>query len=121
MNKGKITYLLKSLLLAYIITGVLILAFSLLLTYSTLKENKLPLLNTIVMIVSIASASIYASVKSKEKGWITGAIVGVGYYIILTVFNLLFVNSLSLDIISVSKLILASITGMIGGMIGINL
>lgn len=121
MNKDKIIYLLKSLLIAYIITGVLILLFSLLLTYSSLQENKIPLLNTVVMIISIASASIYAAIMVKEKGWLIGGIIGICYYIILIILNFVFLKTLALDVFSIGKLILASITGMVGGMIGINL
>ena len=107
--------------IAYIITVVLILIFSLLLTYTNLQENKIPLLNTIALIGSIALASIYVSIKIKEKGWIMGAIIGIVYYIILIALNFLFLKTLAMDIFSISKLILASVTGMIGGMIGINL
>ncbi len=121
MKKEKIIYLLKSLLIAYIITVVLILVFSLLLTYSSLQESKISLLNTIAMVVSIGSASIYASIKVKEKGWLIGGIVGLSYYIVLIIFNLIFLKTISLDILSISKLILAFITGTIGGMIGINI
>ncbi len=121
MKKDKVIYLLKGLFIAYIITVVLILIFSLLLTYTNLQENKIPLLNTIALIGSIALASIYVSIKIKEKGWIMGAIIGIVYYIILIALNFLFLKTLAMDIFSISKLILASVTGMIGGMIGINL
>lgn len=121
MKKDKVIYLLKGLFIAYIITVVLILIFSLLLTYTNLQENKIPLLNTIALIGSIALASIYVSIKIKEKGWIMGAIIGIVYYIVLIALNFLFLKTLAMDIFSISKLILASVTGMIGGMIGINL
>lgn len=121
MKKDKVIYLLKGLFIAYIITVVLILIFSLLLTYTNLQENKIPLLNTIALIGSIALASIYVSIKIKEKGWIMGAIIGIVYYIVLIALNFLLLKTLAMDIFSISKLILASVTGMIGGMIGINL
>ncbi|MDR7856431.1 TIGR04086 family membrane protein [Tissierella sp.] len=114
-------YLLKGLLLAFIITSVLIVLFSLLLTYSTLKESKMPLINTIIMMVSITTGSIYAGKKIKEKGWVNGGIVGILYYIILILLSIVILNPFSIDLFSITKLIIAFITGVIGGIIGINI
>lgn len=118
---SKSIYLLKGLLLAFIVTSVLIIFFSLLLTYSTLRESKMPLLNTVIMIVSITSGSIYIGRKIKEKGWINGGLIGISYYIILIMLNFLFLKPFTIDIFSITKLFLASITGVIGGIIGINI
>lgn len=120
-NLNKSIYLLKGLVLAYIITCILILFFSLLLTYSSLRENKMPLLNTIIMMTSITSGSIYVARKVKEKGWINGGVLGIGYYLILIILNFIFLKPLILDIFSISKLVLACIIGIIGGIIGINI
>lgn len=117
----KAIYLGKGLLLSYIITGVLIILFSLLLTFTPLKEARTPLLNTIVMIVSIVAGSIYLTTKIKENGWVSGAILGLSYYLILVLFNFIFLKSLVFDIFSITKLAITSITGVIGGIIGINL
>lgn len=114
-------YLGKALLLSYIITGVLIILFSLFLTYSSLNEGKIPLLNTIVMILSIVSGSIYLSTKVKENGWLSGAILDVGYYVILIILNFIFLKPVVFDMFSLTKLGITSITGVIGGIIGINL
>lgn len=118
---SKSIYLLKGLLLAFIVTSVLIIFFSLLLTYSTLRESKMPLLNTVIMIVSITSGSIYIGRRIKEKGWINGGLIGISYYIILIMLNFLFLKPFTIDIFSITKLFLASITGVIGGIIGINI
>ena len=118
-NKG--IYLLKGLVLSYIITCILILFSSVLLTYSSLSEMKMPLLNTITMLISITVGSIYTAAKVKEKGWISGGIVGIAYYIILIALNVIFLRPLVFDIFSASKIILSSVIGVIGGIIGINL
>lgn len=119
-NISKPIYLLKGVLTAYIITIILILIFSLLLTFTSIRESKMSLLNTIVMIISITSGSIYVSGKVKEQGWINGGLVGIIYYLILIFFNLLLLRPMVFDVFSVSKLVIATITGVIGGIIGIN-
>lgn len=118
---SKIIYLLKGLLLAFIVTSVLIIFFSLMLTYSTLRESKMPLLNTVIMIASITSGSIYIGRRIKEKGWINGGLIGISYYVLLIMLNLLFLKPFVIDIFSITKLFLACITGIIGGIIGINI
>lgn len=114
-------YLGKGLLLAYIITAVLIVVFSLLLTYSSIREGRTALLNTIVMIVSITAGSIYVATKIKENGWVNGGILGIGYYLILLILNLIFLKPVAIDLLSVTKLGINAITGVIGGIIGINI
>ncbi len=118
---GKYLYLLKGLLLSFIITSVLILFFSLLLTYSTLSESKMPLINTIIMMVSITTASIYTGKKINEKGWINGGLVGILYYLILILLSLILLKPFTIDLFSITKLLIAFVTGIIGGIIGINI
>ena len=119
LNYG--VYILKSLALSFIFTLVLVLIVSILLTYTSLQEFRIPLLNTIIMIVSITVGSIYIAVKVGEKGWLNGGIVGVFYFLILVLLNYLFVKPFILDVYSISKLFISLITGTIGGMIGINI
>lgn len=119
-NINRPIYLLKGVLISYIITIILILIFSFLLTYTNLRESKMTLLNTIVMIISITTGSIFVSGKVKEQGWINGGLVGIIYYSILIFFNLLLLRPMVFDMFSLSKLVIATITGVIGGIIGIN-
>jgi putative membrane protein (TIGR04086 family) len=114
-------YLGKGLLLAFIMTLVLILTSSLLLTFTSMKEGRMDLLNTIVMIISITTGSIYVAGKVKEKGWINGGILGISYYLILLMFSFVLLKPFTLDVFSITKLLLTAITGIIGGIIGINI
>ena len=114
-------YLGKGLLLAFIMTLVLILISSLLLTFTSIKEGRMALLNTIVMIISITTGSVYVAGKVKEKGWINGGILGISYYLILLMLSFVLLKPFTLDVFSITKLFLTAITGIIGGIIGINI
>lgn len=114
-------YLCKGLLLAFIMTLVLILISSLLLTFTSIKEGRMALLNTIVMIISITTGSVYVAGKVKEKGWINGGILGISYYLILLILSFVLLKPFTLDVFSITKLFLTAITGIIGGIIGINI
>lgn len=116
-----IKYIIKGLVLAYVFTLVLVLVVSFLLTYTRLKESTIPLLNTIIMIISISVGAIYIAVNIGERGWLNGGILGVFYFVILILFNYLFVKPFTFDIFSISKFFISLITGIIGGILGINL
>ncbi len=79
------------------------------------------MLNNIAMIISIAISSVYVAFKIKEKGWIQGGLMGIAYYMVLIILNLIFIKPIQIDLISGTRFVLAAITGVIGGMIGINL
>lgn len=112
---------LKSVVLSFILTFVLILIVSLLLTFTSLKEGTMPLLNTVIMIISIAVGSIYMAIKAEEKGWLNGGLIGILYFLILLLINFLFIKPFIFDIYTVGKLFISIITGVIGGMIGVNI
>jgi putative membrane protein (TIGR04086 family) len=119
-NKSRISYLLKGVIMAFVITIILLVFFSLLLRFTSLSESRLHLLNNLTMIFSLAISSLYAAIKIKEKGWLHGGIVGLLYYLVIFLINLIFIRDTEISIL-LSKLLISVVTGIIGGMIGINL
>lgn len=116
-----IRYILKGLAVSYIITFAMILIISLLLTYTSLKESTIPIINTIAMIGSIVCGSIYLTLNTGEKGWLNGMLIGFLYFLILLILNKTFIKTFSFNTYSFSKFMISLVTGIIGGMIGINL
>lgn len=121
MNRVRIRYLLRSFVLSIISTMLFLLIFTLILRFTSVSEANKPLVNNIIMLLSIVFASIYAAVKIKEKGWINGAIVGFIYYLVIIVINVLLFKGISSMSILTTKLLLSTMMGIIGGVIGINL
>ena len=112
-NKTKIRYLLKGLLLAIIITTVLLMLISVLLKFTSLSESKLPHLNNITMLISIVISGIYVAFKIKENGWLNSLIIILlGWIFIKESNSLMFIAT---------RIALSTVTGIIGGMIGINI
>lgn len=120
-NKSRLNCWLKGMLLAFVITFISIFIISLLLRFTNLREGKLPILNNIIMMVSIVISSVYLAMQVKEKGWLNGAFLGLGYYLVIVLLSFVAIKSISLDVITGAKLMVATLTGSIGGMIGINL
>ncbi len=123
-DKNEINYpitLLKGIVFSLIITVILIIVLALILTYTSLSEGIIPIVNSIIMILSIALGSIYVSVKINRLGWLNGALTGLLYILILVILGNMFVDSFKLDIFILFRILIALITGAVGGMIGINL
>ncbi len=120
-NRNKLIYWIRGIIMAFAITSIAILVISLLLIFTNLRESRLPMLNNIIMILSITISSIYLAMKAKEKGWINGAILGLTYYLIIILLGVLIIRPITLDMVTWAKLFVAGLIGSIGGMIGINL
>ena len=120
-NKWGIRYILKGVLYAFVISLIMLVVFTLLLKFTSLSESKTPMYNNITMIISVVIGSLYIGMKIKEKGWLNGAIVGLIYYLVIILINVLFIKSGRSPSFLFSKLVLSTLTGFIGGMIGINL
>jgi len=105
---------LKSLGVAFILTTILLLIVTALLTFTSLKEDSIPLINTIIMILSIVVGSINLAFKVEEKGWLNGGLIGILYFLILLLINFLFIKPFIFDIYTLGKLLICIASGVIG-------
>lgn len=120
-NKINFKTLVKFLAMSFILTLSMIFIISLLLQFTSLKEDKLIIINNIIMIISIFIPSVILSLKIKEKGWLNGLLLGILYYIIFLLLNIIFVRESIIILFAIGKLLLSGFIGSIGGIIGINL
>lgn len=112
----------KALARGYILFLILFLLGALIVTYTDVDERVVPILSSIIMIIGIAYTSIYTAVHVKTKGWAHGALVAIIYIFILILLSKLFVaNYIAITRTMFYKVCIAIITGVIGGIIGINM
>lgn len=111
----------KGLIRAYLLSLMLFLISAILITYTSLSEGIIPALISGVMILSVAYAAIYVSVHGKSKGWLHGALIGVIYMLLLILLSIIFIPDFALDRVVYFKVVICLITGLVGGMIGINI
>ncbi|TCQ07952.1 TIGR04086 family membrane protein [Serpentinicella alkaliphila] len=105
----------------YVLSLVLFLISAVLFTYTKLSEGIIPALISFVMIISVAYSAIYVSVHRKSKGWLHGAIIGVIYMVLIVALSLIFIPGFTLDKAVYYRIIICKVTGLVGGMIGINI
>ncbi|NLZ38387.1 MAG: TIGR04086 family membrane protein [Firmicutes bacterium] len=111
----------KGVLLAYFLSLVAFLVFSLLIHYTQLSESILPFTAYATSLVSIFIAAAYVTRKLQVKGWLNGGITGLLYLAGLIVIAVIVLPDFSLDLSYITKVILAFTTGAAGGIFGINL
>lgn len=113
--------ILKGSVFAIIISLILLFIFALLLTYTDISETTMvPVVITIVGI-SILIGSMVSTRTISKNGLLNGGLVGLIYGIILYLSSSLCLVGFSVTIYSLVMIAVAIITGMVGGVIGVNL
>ena len=119
--KKKVMAIIKGCLFAIILSIILLTIYALLLANTTISENTMmPVVLTITGI-SILMGGTISSRKMKKNGLIYGAVVGLVYVLTLYVASSISMVGFSLSANSFIMLGVGVITGIIGGIIGVNL
>lgn len=103
------------------ITILSLFIFAILLTYTNIQENTMIPVVIIITAVSILIGSSLSTLRIKKNGLLNGALVGVIYILLIYIISSLTGSGFSLNIMSIIMLVSSIITGMIGGIIGVNL
>ena len=106
--------------ISLIATLILLIVFSLVLTYTNINENTI---NPVIMIITAISILIGSSIgnsKIHKNGLINGMLVGglyvIAIYLVSSILNWRF----SLNIQSLLMILIGIVFGALGGIIGVN-
>ena len=116
----KTNYILKGLGYSYILTLATLLIYNLALTFTSLSGNSIAMASSAITTASSAFGGFYASKNIKEKGLIYGLLVGLMYIVCLTLIVFLAKDSSVLEMDILYKVLLVSLAGGIGGVLGVN-
>lgn len=106
--------------IAFAITCIIFIGFGILLTYTSLSEESLPMVSLICTAISAAAAGYDWAACRKKKGLIWGALAGVVYAVLLYLITSLAADSFSLALSGIMTLAVAAAAGAIGGILGVN-
>ncbi len=112
---------LKSSLVAIIITLICFVFFAVIIKVADLDENIIPPVVQVVLTLSIAFGGILAARSSKRMGWLKGAITGVVYILWALIISSLFGDSAFMGSLIFSNILLGVVAGAVGGIIGVNI
>ena len=103
------------------ITLILLFIFALLLTYTNMQENIISPVVIIISAISVLIGSSISTIKMKKNGLLNGGLVGIVYILTIYILSSVMGAGFNLNMSATIMLIASIVTGMIGGIIGINL
>jgi putative membrane protein (TIGR04086 family) len=115
------TYFLKALGYSYLITIVLVLIYNLVLTYTSASVSTMPLMTSIIVTLGIACAGFYIGYKNGSDGFLYGILAGALYVLFMIIMYFLANENFKFEMNMLYKMLLNTLTGGIGGIIGVNM
>ena len=121
INENKtLANILKGVGISLIATLIMLIIFSILLTYTNIQENAINPVIMIITAISILIGSSLGNIKIRKNGLINGGIIGAVYIIIIYLISSILNWRFSLNLQSIIMIITAIVFGILGGIIGVN-
>jgi len=120
-HSKQIKALVIGVLVAYAITCIVFLAYSMLITYADMTERNLPMVVAVTTLLSVMVAGFDAAKGAENRGWLWGMAAGLVYILILTGLMMGVLQRFAVDTRTVTTFVLAIAGGGMGGILGINL
>lgn len=104
-----------------IITVILMLIIAAIITYTSVSDSIMPLLTSVIMVISIAYSGLLSATKVRKRGLMHGLITGAIYIMLVLFLSWVLARDFSINKFTIIKAIIGVISGGVGGMIGVNL
>lgn len=111
----------KGSIIAILITLLFLSIYAVLLSTTDISETTIVPVVLVITGISILIGSSMSTVSIKNKGMINGFLVGLIYIIVLYIISSLMLVGFELNSNSIIMILIGAVTGMIGGVIGVNL
>ncbi len=114
----RLLWILKALLIAYIVTGMLLLLLALLLFKLQLTEQAVEIGIIVIYIFSTFLCGVFLGKKFKSRKYLWGLFGGLFYFLVLVLVSLL-VNRENMDDAKtlITTLVICTLSGTFGGMV----
>lgn len=119
--KKSIIRIVRGSVISIILTLLLLLIFAVVLTYTPISENTINPVIIVISGISILVGSSISSLKIRKNGLINGALVGLIYILTIYLISSITGTGFVINVYSLIMIIVSIITGMIGGIIGVNM
>lgn len=110
----------KGLLISFIMTILILLIFSIILTFTNISEKTIVPVIIISTAISILIGSSISNIRIKKNGILNGALIGGGYILILYLLSSILNARFNLNIQSIIMISAGVVFGILGGIIGVN-
>ncbi len=112
--------ILKGVGISLIATVIMLIIFSIILTYTNINENVINPVIMIITAISILIGSSLGNVKIRKNGLINGGMIGAIYILIIYLISSILNWRFSLSVQSLIMIVIAIVFGILGGIIGVN-
>ena len=106
--------------ISFLITFVLLIIFSLILTYTNVNEGIINPVIIVITAIAILIGSSMGNVKIKKNGLLNGALVGGIYMLTIYIISSFLNWRFSINLQSIIMITVGIIFGIFGGIIGVN-
>ena len=120
MDGGRAVCLLRGMAVALAITCIIFIGFGIVLTYTDLSEESLPLVSMVCTGLSASAAGFDWAACMRKKGILWGMAAGVVYTVLLYLITSLAADSFRLELSGIMTLVVALAGGAVGGILGVN-
>lgn len=115
------TGFLKGIIYAILFTVVVFLISAILLSYTSLPEDSIPVISTAVKLIGAAVSGFVPAKRSGNRGIITGAASGLLYILIIVITAALTTQESVFGMNVLTTALLCILSGALGGIFGVNL
>ena len=119
-NKNMVVVFAKAQMTAYIITAAIFMLCVLLLTYTDMKENTVPVFSAVCTLLSAFVSGFMVSSKAERRGMLWGMLSGLSYAAVVSAVLYMAADNTSFDTGTFLCLLTAVFSGSAGGVLGIN-
>lgn len=119
-NKNAIN-ILKGTIISMLLTLILLTIYSALLSFTNISENTITPVVLVMTGISILIGSSMSSIHIKKQGMLNGGLVGLIYMLFIYILSSIFLVGFELNLNCILMIVIGVITGMLGGIIGVNL
>ncbi len=116
-----LTSFLKGILIAFLFTVVVFLVSAVLLSYTSLPEESIPVISTAVKLIGALISGFIPAKKSGNRGILTGALSGLLYILIIFITASLTTPESVFNMKILTTALLCVLSGALGGIFGVNL
>lgn len=120
-NQKNSIKIIKGSFISITISLILLLIMSMIYTYTNIAETNVTTLVMVISSVSIFIGSLISAKSINNNGLINGLNVGLIYMVSLYLISSILVSGFSINIKTVIMLVISILSGIVGGIIGVNI
>lgn len=119
-KRPQLASLASGVLVAYAITVIVFIVYAMLITYTTMSEQNIPLVVTATTLISVVVAGFDSARGADQKGWLWGIGAGLIYAVILVLLMTWINKGFPANTRTITLIVLSLAGGGLGGVLGIN-